>query len=113
MAVFEAAAACGLWKTDTGIIPFGQGSGAPVGVVKFRESQIKKGLALLASPFFLLVESYLIVPFRPEGKKTPFAGLTAAEPLMAPPPVTMFRTCAVLRAKAMALASASTIVLAD
>ena len=47
---------------------------------------------------------YLMRPFMPAGKKPPLAGLTVAEPEMAPPLVTMLSTWVVLRLNAMTLA---------
>jgi len=46
----------------------------------------------------------------PAGKNTPTAGLTTAVPFTAPPPVTMFNTCVVLRANAISLTGSASVM---
>src|SRR6202021_3313469 len=48
--------------------------------------------------------------FRPAGKKIPTAGLTTLVPFTAPPPVTMFSTCVVSRAKAITLVGSASVM---
>src|SRR5580693_8080121 len=48
--------------------------------------------------------------FKPAGKNTPTAGLTAVVPFTAPPPVTMFSTCVVLRANATTLVASASVM---